>query len=183
MRRALLAAAMVVVFGSQAFAAESDRCPVPYIAVAHPPGPQLSRDLRQIKHLVPASAHCFDRRLEDSCEFVDVHGYLNVLGNFRKISEASEAEDRTLYMRIAERSRNTKVLPYGVVWSDRQSDVVRKLKALKQSPEVGLSKDRRMNEVSVGGCWKDPMADGFWTNFQFGADGRLQRVEQAFHHY
>lgn len=183
MRRGLLAtAAAMVVFGAPAVAAESDRCSIPYISIAHPPGPPLSSDLRQIKRLVPVSSHCFDRRFED-CEFVDVHGYLNFLGDFRRISEASEAEDRTLFMRIAERSRNAKSLPYGVVWSDRQLDVVRRLKALKQSPDVGLSRDGRMNEVSVGGCWNDPLADGFWTNFQFGSDGRLQRVEQMFHHY
>ena len=143
-------------------------CRPRHMAIADLPGPDVDTAYKDVRAQIPKANRCSAAQ-SDGCEFVDRWGYRNLFG---QIVDG----DRHLYARVATRDRRPP-LPYGVTWTDNSSQVTKKLKAL------GLSAPSSPGEagvvISVKGCFRRDIGDGFWSEFHFDKAGRLAEMKRA----
>ncbi len=158
------------VIGAQLLAGAAmagERCRPRHLAVADLPGLEVGTNYKDARAQIPKANRCSATQ-SDGCEFVDRWGYLNVFG------EVMDG-DRYLYARFARRERHPP-LPYGVTWSDNPARVTKKLKALGLSPSTPGAAGV---VVSVVGCFRGEIGDGFWSEFRFDKTGRLTEMKRA----
>lgn len=152
----------------------AEKCPFKPIPAAEMPGLKLDSMYQDVKAQVPKSAKCEDWD-QLYCSYVDKRGYELV---FSDVTQAygREGPDRLHYMKTATRERGAK-LPFGVLWSDRQAQVMKKVRALGAKPEADRKDGRPI--ILVLGCFAPGLGDPYSTVFIFTPPGRLAQVNQS----
>lgn len=168
MNRAKFVVALIALQLVAGSAMAAEKCRPRHLAVADLPGLELGTLYEDAEAQIPKGSGCPASRF-DGCEFVDRWGYLNAF------TEAEEGKS-FLFARFAKRDRQPP-LPYGVGWSDGPTQVSRKLKALGQKP--GLTQEDGGSVISVSGCFRGELGDGFWSEFHFDKAGRLIKMKRA----
>jgi hypothetical protein len=173
----LAAGALVlqVACGPSLAATKDEVCATPYVVGSEMPGPRLGALYSALRRQDPTTPRCGPRSKLESCTVLDRSGYLETFTEWTEQRPGGGA-DRDLVTREARREHRAR-LPYGVVWSDDQAEVMRKLKALKTDPSV--SQEPSGPRINVPACFRNKHADGFWTDFRFDKAGHLVSVTQA----
>jgi len=127
--------------------------------------------LNKVRSQVPSSSGCLTYDKDDGCSFVDKFGIRNYFANAD--GKATGKWDRVLFTREQVRERGG-WLPYGLRWSDTYVTAIEKLKPYGGRAEGTF--------IILDGCWPPPSI-GYWVEFEFGPDGRLTKVSQAFQAY
>lgn len=152
----------------------TEKCPFKPIPAAEMPGLKLGSNYQDVKGQVPKSARCAEWE-PMYCSYVDRYGYEITFTDFTAVY-GREHPDRLHYMKTATRERGAK-LPFGVLWSDDQAQVVKKVRALGAKPEAGREDGRPI--IRVLGCFAPGLGDPYSTEFTFTPQGRLDWVNQS----
>lgn len=152
----------------------AEKCPFKPIPAAEMPGLKLESMYQDVKAQVPKSAKCEDWD-QLYCSYVDRHGYELT---FSDVTEAygRKGPDRLHYLKTATRERGAR-LPFGVLWSDGQAQVMKKVRAFGAKPEGGRKDGRPI--IRVIGCFAPGLGDPYGTEFTFTPQGRLDWVNQS----
>jgi hypothetical protein len=152
----------------------AEKCPFKPIPAAEMPGLALDSLYQDVKARIPKSAKCDDIE-QLYCSYVDQYAYEIT---FSEVTEMrlGKGPDRLHYLKTAARERGGK-LPFGVLWSDSQAQVMKKVHALGATPKAGREDGRPI--IRVLGCFAPGLGDPYSTEFTFTPQGRLAWVSQS----
>lgn len=173
MRRIWLAAMVGSVMAASS-AQAAYKCPFKPIPAAEMPGLKLDSSYQDVKAQVPRSAKCEDWE-RDYCSYVDKYGYELTFSGLTQVHER-EGPDRLHYLKQAKRARGGK-LPFGVLWSDSQAQVLKKIRSFGAKPMADVEGGEPT--VWVAGCFAPGLGDPYSTEFTFTPRGVLDRVNQS----